>query len=113
VLPGLSARNKGGSVFMSAAAANSEKVRKTVRLPRRLYDEAESCVEKKLVAAENFNEFLVAALSAYVKLLKRKQTDAAFAAMAEDADYQKESRLIAEEFSQSDWEAFATAEKES
>ena len=97
---------------MPVAVSTSEKVRKTVRLPRRLYDEAESCVERKIVPAENFNDFLVAALLAYVKLLKRKQTDAAFAAMAEDADYQKESRLIAEEFSQSDWEAFASVEKE-
>lgn len=97
---------------MSVAVANSEKVRKTVRLPRRLYDEAQSCVERRIVPAETFNDFLVAALLAYVKLLKRKQVDAAFAGMAEDADYQKDSRLIAEEFSPSDWEAFASVEKE-
>jgi len=93
--------------------ANSEKVRKTVRVPRPLYDEAQSFVERRIVPAESFNDFFVAALFAYVKLLKRKQMDAAFAEMAEDTDYQKDSRLIAEEFSQSDWEAFESAERES
>jgi hypothetical protein len=97
---------------MPVAVSKSEKVRKTVRLPRPLYNEAESCIERRIVPAESFNDFLVAALLAYVKLLKRKQTDAAFAGMAEDTDYQRDARLIAEEFSQSDWEAFASAEKE-
>jgi hypothetical protein len=97
---------------MPVSTERSEKVRKTVRVPRRLYDEAESFVERRAVPAENFNDFFVAALLAYVKLLKRKQTDAAFAGMAEDTDYQKYSRLIAEEFSQSDWEAFTLAERE-
>jgi hypothetical protein len=32
--------------------------------------------------------------------------------MAEDADYQKEAKLIAEEFGQSDWEAFELIERE-
>jgi hypothetical protein len=41
-----------------------------------------------------------------MKLSNRKQTDATFARMAEDAGYQKEAKLVAEEFSQSDWEAF-------
>jgi len=97
----------------ATAAISSEKVRKTVRLPRRLYDEAEHFIETKAVPVETFNEFFVAALLAYVKLLKRKQTDAQFAAMAEDTDYQKDARLIAEEFTQSDWEAFEAAERES
>jgi hypothetical protein len=97
---------------MSVSVANSDKVRKTVRLPRRLYEEAERCLERKIVPAETFNDFLVAALLAYVKLLERKQVDAAFAVIAEDAEYQKDSRLIVEEFSPGDWEAFASVEKE-
>ncbi len=43
---------------------------------------------------------------------RRKQIDAAFAGIAEDADYQKEAKLIAEEFSQSDWEALEISEKD-
>jgi hypothetical protein len=56
--------------------------------------------------------FFVAAIASYVKLLKRKQIDAAFAGMAGDADYQKQAHLIAEEFTTSDWEAFELAERE-
>ena len=98
---------------MPPLAASSEKVRKTVRIPRPLYDEAQSFVERRVVPAGSFNDFFVAAVLAYVKLLKRKEMDAAFAGMAEDVDYQKESRLMAEEFTQSDWEAFESAERES
>ena len=55
------------------------------------------------------NGFFVAAIVAYVKLIKRKQIDAKFAAMSSDASYQKEAKLITEEFSQSDWEALEMA----
>jgi len=92
-------------------AEQAEKVRTTVRLPRPLYDEARRIVNNR-VPAETLHDFLVTAIVAYVKLLKRKQIDAAFAGMAEDTDYQKEAKLIAEEFTQSDWEAFASVEKE-
>lgn len=90
----------------------TERVRTTVRLPRSLYEEARKLVERELVSAETINDFFVAAILAYVKLLRRKQMDADFARMAEDADYQKEARLIAEEFSTSDWETFQMAEKD-
>ncbi len=90
----------------------TERVRTTVRLPRPLYEEARKFVERELVSAETINDFFVAAILAYVKLLRRKQMDANFARMAEDADYQKEARLIAEEFSTSDWETFQMAEKD-
>lgn len=88
----------------------SEKVRTTVRLPKPIYDEARTMVEESVVPVDSLNDFLVTAIAAYVKLLKRKQVDAAFAGMAGDSDYQKESRLISEEFSQSDWEALEIAE---
>jgi hypothetical protein len=58
------------------------------------------------------NSFFVAAVHAYVKLIRRKQIDARFAAMAEDRDYQEEAKLISVEFSQSDWEAFERIEKD-
>jgi hypothetical protein len=84
---------------------HAEKVRTTVRMPKGLYDEARKFVDRNASPAGTINDFFVAAVCAYVKLLHRKQIDAAFATMAEDADYQKEARLIAEEFTQSDWEA--------
>jgi len=82
-----------------------KKVRTTVSLPQPLYEEARSCANSNLSPTESINGFFVAAIVAYVKLFKRKQIDAKFAAMSEDANYQKEAKLISEEFSRSDWEA--------
>ena|SRR6267143_1381673 len=90
----------------------AEKVRTTVRVPKPLYEEAQKFVHKNATPAATINDFFIAAICAYVKLMKRKQIDAAFAGMAEDTDYQKEARLIGEEFSESDWEAFAAVERE-
>lgn len=95
-----------------SVVASGKRVRTTVRLPQPLYDEARQFVARDLVQADNINEFFVAAICAYVKLLRRKEIDARFAAMAEDVDYQKEAKLITEEFSQSDWEAFEITELE-
>jgi hypothetical protein len=47
-----------------------------------------------------------------VKALERREIDSKFSAMAGDAAYQKEARLICEEFSQSNWEALQMHEKE-
>lgn len=93
------------------ATASPEKVRTTVRLPRNLYNEARRFVDKNLVSAETLNDFLVTAVLSYVKVVRRRQIDAAFSCVAEDVDYQKEAKLIAEEFSQSDWEALELGEK--
>src|SRR5205807_6760564 len=79
-----------------SARLTREKVRTTVRLPRPLYDEVRQFVERDLNSAETINDFFVAAILAYVKLLRRKRIDAAYARMSEDADYQKEAKLIAE-----------------
>jgi len=94
-------------------ATHAGKVRATLRLPRILYDEARGFVERRASPARNINDFFVAAVGAYVKLLKRKQIDAAFQGMSADAEYQKEAQLIAEQFSAADWQAFQTAERES
>lgn len=87
------------------------RVRTTVRLPRGLYDRAKKYVDREVVAADNVNDFFVAAINAYVKLLERREIDARFAAMGEDVIYQREAKLIAGEFSASDWESLEIAEK--
>jgi hypothetical protein len=87
------------------AAKREPKVRTTVSLPKPLFEEARSVVADTAASTDSMNGFFVAAISAYVKLLKRKQIDAKFRAMADDSAYQKEAQLISEEFSQSDWEA--------
>jgi len=81
-------------------------------MPVKLYDEARKFVDRDLVQADNINDFFVAAICAYVKLLHRKQVDQSFAKMAEDVEYQKEAKLIEEEFVPSDWEAFKLTERE-
>ena len=89
-----------------------KRVRTTLRLPRSVYDKARQLVSNKEIPADNMNDLFEAAIVAYVRLLERKRVDAAFAAMVHDREYQKEARLIADEFGQSDWEAFAAVERE-
>jgi len=88
------------------------KVRATVRMPHLLYDGARQFVDCAVSPAKNINDVFVTAMCGYVKVLGRSQIDRSFVEMKEDADYQKEARLIAEEFSPSDWEAFEFAERE-
>jgi hypothetical protein len=94
---------------MAHVAANRSIHATTVRLPLPVYEQAKCFVnsERKHTAHAtiNLNDFFVTAIQAYVKLLRRRQIDAAFAAMAEDADYQKQARLLVEQFEPSDWEA--------
>jgi hypothetical protein len=88
--------------------ANTDTRTTTIRLPRPVYDEAQSLVEKQKERSGtkiSLNDFIVAAIKAYLKLHHRRSIDAAFGDMAEDASYQKEAALLAEEFDQSDWEA--------
>lgn len=88
----------------------------TVRLPVRIYEQMRRVVEKEKEGPTgtslSLNDLIVAAITAYLKMYRRKQIDAAFAGMAEDADYQKEAQLLAEEFEVSDWEALRLEEKD-
>jgi hypothetical protein len=100
---------------MARAIANRQMRATTVRLPRPVYEQAKSFVESEknqTAAFLSLNDFFVTAIQAYLKLYKRRQIDAAFAGMAEDADYQKEARLLVEEFEPSDWEALRLGENE-
>lgn len=87
-------------------------VQTTIRLPRPLYQQAKVVVEDRNSPIQSFNDLLVAAITAYLKMLKRKRIDQAFCGIAEDTDYQKEALLIAEEFAESDWEALEITEKD-
>lgn len=97
---------------MAHSIASRETRATTVRLPRPVYDQAKHFVDSEKSAATHIslNDFFVTAIQAYVKLYRRRQIDAAFASMAEDADYQKEAKLLAEEFEPSDWEALGLGE---
>ena len=100
---------------MAVATARAETRTTTVRLPRPVYDQAKCVVDKEkggTGSTLSLNDFIVAAIKAYLKMIKRRQIDAAFAGMAEDADYQKEAKLLAEEFEHSDWEALRLEEED-
>ena len=87
----------------------------TVRLPRPVYDQVKCVVDKekrRTGARVSLNDLIVTAITAYLKMYERRGIDAAFAGMAEDADYQKEASLLAEEFDYSDWEALGIEEED-
>jgi len=85
-----------------------------VRIPVPLYDQAKDmiCREKITGATVSLNDVIVSAIKVYVKIHARRRIDAAFAGMAEDANYQKEATLLAEEFEYSDWESLGIGEND-
>jgi hypothetical protein len=98
---------------MAPVIASRETRATTVRLPRPVYDQAKrfvDCEKRNTTRSVSLNDFFVTAIQAYVKLCRRRQIDAAFARMAEDASYQKEASLLAEEFETSDWDALRLGE---
>jgi|APFre7841882654_1041346.scaffolds.fasta_scaffold57360_3 hypothetical protein len=85
-------------------ARSTPKIQKTVRFPKPLIQEVERFI-RACGQCESVNDFIVKSMKLRIDVLKRKELDAKFAEMSEDTDYQKEARLIAEEFESSDWEA--------
>ena len=97
-----------------ALAPKRETRTTTVRLPRSVYDQVRSVVEREkgVSGSGSLNDFFVAAIKAYLRIYRRHQIDAAFAGMAEDTDYQRKAKLTAEEFQHSDWEALRLEEED-
>jgi hypothetical protein len=81
------------------------KVQTTVRLPKALYEQARACVEKGFTSAESLNDFFIFAIQSYTRALRRKRIDAAFDAMAGDADYHREAESVTDDFAESDWDS--------
>lgn len=92
-----------------ALAARKQYQSTTVRLPRHVYDRAKSVVVQS--QASSFNEFVVQAIEEKVRRLTEAEIDAAFAQMAHDPEYQRESVVQAREFEKGDWEAFQSSTK--
>jgi hypothetical protein len=82
----------------------------TLRLPRKLYEQAKHLVERE--STGSVNDFIVNALAAYMRAIERKAIDDAFIAMAGDKQYQREALRIAEEFAVSDAEALELTERD-
>ena len=85
-------------------AARKQYQNTTVRLPRHVYERAKTVVVQS--QASSFNEFVIQAIEEKIRRLTEAEIDAAFAQMAHDTDYQRNSVRLASEFAKSDWEAF-------
>jgi hypothetical protein len=81
----------------------------TVRLPREVYERAKLTI-KRAKAASSFNEFVVHAIQEKMQRLTEAEIDRAFAQMADDPQYQRESVDLAKAFEKSDWEALQSTE---
>ena len=88
-------------------AANKKYQNTTVRVPKHVFDRAKAVIARS--QGSSFNEFVVQAIKEKVRRLTEYEIDAAFAQMAQDADYQRASIVMAREFEKSDWEAFHPA----
>jgi hypothetical protein len=86
----------------------------TVRIPVALYQQLKDMIgaEKLSGSKVSLNDAIVSAIKVYVKIHTRRKIDAAFAGMAEDANYQKEATLLAEDFEPSDWESLGIREED-
>lgn len=91
-----------GDAIMSFAAKKQYQ-NTTVRLPRHVYDKAKTVAVRS--QASSFNDFVVQAIEEKVRRMTEAEIDAAFAQMASDTDYQRNSIALAREFEMSDWEA--------
>lgn len=106
-----SQKKKHGPVEkITGRGRNARKTQTTVRLPRELYEQAKILVERSRNGS--VNDFIVAALSAYVRALERKAIDDAFRGMAHDKHYQRETLRLMEEFAASDAETIALSERD-
>jgi hypothetical protein len=81
----------------------------TVRIPNQTYEKAKRAAHRAQIAS--FNEFVIQAVEEKVRRLTEAEIDAAFAGMADDTDYQRDSIAVAREFEAGDWEAFKSSER--
>ena len=85
-------------------------VRTTLTLPAELLEATDRAVREG--KAKSRNEFVALALRRELADLKKTEIDAAFAAMADDTEYQSEAMAIANELAKADWEAFQIGESQ-
>lgn len=85
-------------------------VRTTLALPSELLEATDKVVSQG--KAKSRNDFVAQALRHELAALRRAEIDAAFAEMANDAEYQAEARQIEAEFATASWEALQLGERE-
>jgi len=87
---------------MPAASHKSPLQTTTVRLPRRLYEEARRALEHGDAEAGSLNDLLVQSLEERLKRLHRELIDREFARMKDDKQFRRESEVIARQFASND-----------
>jgi hypothetical protein len=97
---------------MPATARKSALQTTTVRLPRRLYEEARHALEKGETEAGSLNDLLVQSLEAWLQRVRREWIDREFAQMKNDPQYQRESAAVAKQFASNDRETLRSAERD-
>lgn len=85
-------------------------VRTTVALPVDLVRQSQRYIDRGDVPSRN--ALIIAALERFLAELERQDIDQQFAAMADDEAYQELNTQLAEEFEESDWEAFSEVEEQ-
>jgi hypothetical protein len=97
---------------MPATARKAALQTTTVRLPRRLYEEARRALEKGETDANSLNDLLVQSLEERLQRVRREFIDREFAKMKTDAHYHRESAVIAKQFVSNDLETLRSANKD-
>lgn len=82
----------------------------TIKLPADLLEATDKAVREG--KAKSRNEFIARALRRELAAQKRAEIAAAFAGMANDAEYQVEALQIEAEFATADWEAWQLGESQ-
>ena len=90
--------------------AEFETVRTTLTLPVDLVKRSQRFVDAGAIPSRN--ALIVVALEQFLRQLERQEIDRQFEAMAEDETYQAMSQQLADDFAESDWEAWVEGEAE-
>ncbi|HET6384353.1 MAG TPA: ribbon-helix-helix domain-containing protein [Armatimonadota bacterium] len=84
-------------------------VRTTIAAPSSLFEEADRLI--RLGRARNRTDLITRALRHMIDQINREADDAEFALMATDPEYQHDTKVIAGELEQAQWEAFCAGER--
>jgi metal-responsive CopG/Arc/MetJ family transcriptional regulator len=96
-------------ININLVIVKKQTVRTTLTLPSELLEGTDRAVSQG--KAKSRNEFVAQALRRELAALKRAEIDAAFAPMADDAEYRSEALQIEAEFATASWEALQMGEE--
>jgi hypothetical protein len=95
---------------MAMPARKQEYQTTTVRMPKVVYEEAKTIVQRR-EEVSSVNEFIVEAVKDKLREISEAEIDAAFVLMASDPDYTRDAIAMTREFEKSDWDAFQVGQK--